>query len=130
MQNVGQQSKRERGRGLSGAVQRRAEHSRRMKEQATGFRGALNDGGAVVGRGGSPGDAVLASQDRRFIQRLRESSKQLGQNPRHESEHTGGRFDYQNVSTRRKHHERDYEADDRDLEHAINSRINRACVGD
>jgi len=52
-------------------------------------------------------DAVLPLQDRRFLQRLRESNQQLGQNPGHEIEHTGGRFDYQNVSTGRKHKERD-----------------------
>ena len=47
-------------------------------------------------------DMVLPSQHRPFVQRLRESRKQLGQNPSHQIEHRGGRFDCQNVSTRGK----------------------------
>jgi hypothetical protein len=71
-------------------------------------------------------DAVLPLHDRRFLQRLRESNKQLGQNPGHEIEHSGGRFDCENVSTRRKYKQRDCEpshAANRDLKHAINSRF-------
>ena len=78
-------------------------------------------------------DAVLPLQDRRFLQRLRESNKQLGQNPGHEIEHSGGLFDCENVSTRRKYQQRDCEAShapDRDLKDAIKSRIDRTGMGD
>ena len=44
-------------------------------------------------------DMVLPSQHRFFVQRLRESRKQLGQNPSHQIEHRGGRFDCQTMST-------------------------------
>jgi hypothetical protein len=74
-----------------------------------------------------------AGPARRFIQHLRESNQQLGQNLCHEIEHTGGRFDCQDVSARWKHQQRDCEpshAADRDLKHAIKSRIHRACMGD